>query len=381
MLVTIPFVLLLLDFWPLGRFGAGSKSVYRLILEKVPFFVLSIASCIITFIIEGGGAGVSGDLLPIKTRLANIPVAYVMYILKMIWPSRLAVLYPHPGESLQIWQVVVTSLLLILISVIVLCSVRNNKYLLTGWLWFMGTLVPVIGLVQVGSQSHADRYTYVPIIGLFIMIAWGLPNFLVKWRYKKIVLGITSIAIVLVFSVCSFFQTRYWRNSIILFERAIRVTKNNSQMHYNLGTFLTRHDRLDEAINQFRKAIQIKPNYPKAHFNLANALKEQSKLGEAIHHYQLLLLVEPDNAEAHNNLAIVLKLRGKIDEAIHHYHLALKVKPDYAKAYNNLGSALLTQGKVQDAIDCFKKALQIEPDYPAALRNLNISSQLQNKSD
>jgi tetratricopeptide (TPR) repeat protein len=399
MAVTLPFVLLLLDYWPLERISVSEPSVTdtkvkchrsdipkasltRLIAEKIPFFVMSAVICAVTYTVNQRIGTISVvSRLPIASRIDNALVSYIKYILMMMWPKGLAVLYPHPISGLPKWQPVISFLILVAVSAAVIYAGRRRRYLAVGWFWYLGTLFPTIGIIQAGAQAYADRYSYIPLIGLFIIIAWGLPDLLAKWRYKRILLSTSAVIVVLALSICSFFQTRYWKDSITLFQHAVDVTRNNSQMHYNLGTALTRQGRLDEAIVQFRKAVKIKSEYPEAHFNLANALREQGSFDEAVNHYQLSLLARPDNAEAHNNLAIVLKLQGKTDEAIHHYHIALKINPEYARAYNNLGSALLAQNKLDEAIDSFRRALQIDPNYTTAQRNLDVALSLRNKPD
>ncbi len=401
MLVTLPFVLLLLDYWPLGRFQLGKavtnanrrkrKSIntrsqwqlsYSPVWEKVPFFVLSAISSVVTFLAQqSGGALKSIEAFPLIVRIANALISYAKYIGKMIWPSRLAVFYPHPGDRLPMWQAVVAALLLLAISIWVIRSAPKRKYPLVGWLWYLGTLVPVIGLVQTGGQAMADRYAYVPLTGLFIIIAWGLSDLLARWRYQKIVLGASAMIVLLALSICTRLQLRHWRNSITLFEHAIEVTNDNHVAHCNLGAAIFEQGRLDEAISHYRQALHIKPHYVGAHYNLGTALQSQGRLDEAISHFHKALRVNPDYAEAHNNLGISLRAQGKLDEAISHYRQALQLRSDFAEAHNGLGNVLATRGNLDEAISHFRQALQAKPDFAEAHYNLGLALKLQGKLD
>ena len=358
MLVTLPFVFLLLDYWPLDRFQFGQSDIgrnslqrsigLRLALEKIPFFVLAAASSSLTFIVqEIGGAVAPLGGFSVNLRIANALVSYVSYMGKMIWPQNLAVFYPHP-VLLPWWKVAGAGLLLISISLFVIRVWRRRPYLVVGWLWYLGTLVPVIGLVQIGRQAMADRYTYIPLIGISIIIAWGVPELLVKWRYKEI--GLAAIAAV-VFSVLmaiTYIQVRYWANSITLFEHALEVTFNNYVAHDNLGSALYRKGRLDEAVGHYTEALRINPDYLEPHNNLGAALFRKGKIDEAICYFTRALRIKPDIAETHNNLGAALFQKGKIDEAIAHFQEALRIRPDYANAHNNLNSALAAKDRFDD---------------------------------
>jgi tetratricopeptide (TPR) repeat protein len=393
MLVTLPFVLLLLDYWPLRRLQfqrsaaaiAGSlplrSSGLWLVWEKIPLFLLSIASSVITFWAqkEGGAVG-SIALYPLTTRVANALVSYVKYIGKTIWPVDLAVFYPHPG-SLPGWQVVGAGILLGLITFAALRSFRERPWFVVGWLWFVGTLVPVIGLVQVGLQAMADRYTYIPLIGLFMMLAWGTPELIGGWRHKKKLLAAATAALLTVFIVLSWLQTRYWQNSLTLYERALGVTSNNYVLHNNLGFALTARNRSEEAIPHYEAAVRINPAFELAYVNLGIALLSQGKTDQCIAYYQDVLRQMPGFASVHNNLGILLLRKGKIENAIFHFREALRINPDYAEAHNSLGAALVFEGKIQDAILSFKKALQLKPDYFEPKDNLAKLSALRENDD
>jgi len=274
MLVTLPFVLLLLDYWPLARIPLRQKKkqvdnrlrrqiFYRLIWEKVPFFVLSAASSAVTlFVQRSGKAMIPFTAFSLRGRLFNAVISYVEYMGKMVWPSRLAVFYPHPSRDMSLFFAVISAVLLLAVTILILRFAENHRYLVTGWFWYLGTLVPVIGFVQVGLQAIADRYTYVPLTGLFIIIAWGLPDLLAKWRYKKIVLLSSAMLVVLAVSMCTYFQLRYWRNTAILLQHTIDVTKDNFVAINNLAWSLavspeiTEHNP-DKAIRLARHACEL----------------------------------------------------------------------------------------------------------------------------
>ena len=289
MLVTLPFVLLLLDYWPLGRLrlrgDVNRKSWSRPVREKVPFFILSAISSVVTFLVQQKGGAMSRlDWIPLIIRFGNAFVSYVKYIGKMFWPSRLAVLYPYPADMALLWPMM-SALVLLAVSVLVIRLAPKYKYLLVGWLWYLGTLFPVIGLVQVGSQALADRYTYIPLIGLFIIIGWVLPDLLSKWQYRRTTLGISAGIVLVAMLLCTRMQVSHWRNSKSLFEHALNVTEGNYVAHCSLAYALQQQDELDQAITHNRHALRINPNYPKAHFSLGLVLLKKGNLTEAAAHF------------------------------------------------------------------------------------------------
>ena len=392
MLVSLPFVLLLLDYWPLGRLQFGQWSgnrnshthksmnpsdqrsvALRLVLEKTPFFALSAVSSLLTlFAQQRGGLMGSLESYPLGTRISNALVSYVGYIGKMIWPHHLAFFYPYPN-LFPLWQVAGAGLLLLFVSVLLIRAARRRPYLMVGWFWYLGTLVPVIGLVQVGSQAMADRYTYVPLVGLFIVIATGVPDFLAGWRYRRIVLVISAGLLLSILMIVTRLQIQHWHNGVTLFKHSLDVTANNSLSQNGLGVALARRGKSREAIVHYAEALRINPHFADAHNNLGNVLVRQGKYQEAIAHYTEALRIKPDFAKAHNNLAVALVRQGKYQEAIARYAEALRIKPDYADAHNNLGVALARQGKHQEAIDHYGQALRIKPDYAEAYGNLGNS--------
>ena len=391
MLVTLPFVLLLLDYWPLERLqfstqvntNIGSKPnpnkkeesrrepFLSLLLEKAPFFLLAVISSVVTFLVQrSGGAMVIMKSISVPVRFMNAMVSYISYIGKTFWPSRLAVLYPHPGSNLVILKVILSVVLLVGITVLAIRQGRRRRWLAVGWLWYVGTLVPVIGFVQVGMQAMADRYTYLPSIGLYIIIAWLAADIARRWRYKEVVLGTVAVAVLTAMIICTWRQVGYWENSYKLFTHTVEVTKNNSVAQLGVGLALKSQGRFNEAISEFRKALEYDPEYMDARNNLAIVLKAQGKYDEAYKHYLYILQFKPVEARTYNNLGSLLLDQGKIDEAIVQYHNALDIEPDYAKVHYGLGKALQLKGRTNVAITHFRKAIQLKPYWSPVLNDL-----------
>jgi len=382
MLVTLPFVLLLLDYWPLRRmqFNPPADDRHRLqqrtqglliVWEKIPLFFLAMASSVVTFLAQkSGGAVGSNELYPLTTRVASALVAYVKYIGKMIWPANLAVFYPY-SDSLPSWQIIGAGALLVLITFMAIRSSRQRPWFVVGWLWFIGTLVPVIGLVQVGLQAMADRYTYIPLIGVFITVAWGVPELLHKWRHKEKLLWIATVAVLTILSITSWVQIQYWKNSHTLFKHALDVTENNYLAHNAFGNALKEEGKSNEAMHHYLSAIEIRPDYAAPHYNIGHTLAAQGKLDDAIKHFQKALQIKPDYSAAHDNLGYVFMIQGKFEQAIMHYSEALRIKPDDAEVHNRLGLALVSQGQFDNAIIHFQKAVNLKTGYVAAQNNLH----------
>jgi len=383
MLVTLPFVLLVLDFWPLGRFNAPAaeinhdnaagglwKTSLNLLVEKWPFFVMSAASCVVTVWAQHkGGAIKSFEVVSLPMRLANALTAYGGYLAKTVWPADLAVLYPMPGHP-PLFGAICSGLLLAAITLVVVRMRKRQPALLVGWLWFLGTLVPVIGLIQVGAQSMADRYTYLSLIGVFVTVVWGLAD----WRAAgSLPRSIKCIVASLALAGLAWVTTRqlsYWRDGTTLFEHAVRCTTGNPIAHNNLGTALSADGRTAEAMREFAEAIRLNPDYPQAHFNLAMDLGEQGKTTEAINHLQAVLRILPKEAEAHNNLGIMCAREGQLQEAVEQFTTAIALKPGYLKPHLNLAMALNKQGKTAEAIARYHVALRLEPQATEPLDKL-----------
>ncbi|MDM8525127.1 tetratricopeptide repeat protein [Desulfococcaceae bacterium HSG8] len=377
MLVTLPFVLLLLDYWPLNRLSAPCS----LLLEKIPLFVLSAVSSVITFIVQqGGGAVKSPEIYPFDLRIANALVSYMNYILKTVWPSELAFLYPYP-RTIPGWQIALATLLLILISLLAIRQIKQRPYLIVGWLWYLGTLVPVIGLVQVGLQSMADRYTYIPLIGIFIMIAWGIPELFSERRHRKTIFAVAAAAIFSVLMVKTYLQIGYWRNSTALFEHALAVTTGNYMAHNKLAEVLLEKGRHDQAVAHYTEAIRLNPRFAKAYNNMAIALEEQGKTDEAIRYYSQALRINPGLAKTHNNLGYAFEKQGRTDEAMKHYTKALELNPEYAEVRINLAVIFLSKKRIDDAILHLQAALRVMPDNVEALNNLGVALAYKGKNE
>jgi protein O-mannosyl-transferase len=374
MLVTLPFLLLLLDYWPLGRLGLPETNEprsfpRRVVVEKLPLLALTAASSVITFLAQGDAVAHT-DLLPVSQRIANATVSYAAYLGSLVYPAGLAVLYPHPMSSLPVWKVAAALLPLTGISIAALVWRRRFPYLFVGWFWYVGMMVPVIGLVQVGSHSLADRYTYLPQIGLVIAATWGAARLARSWGHRDRVFGIASALVVLALMGLAWQQVSYWRDSATLWKHTLAHTELNPVAHYNLGNALVETGHADAAITQYQRALSIKTAYVEARYNLGNALAARGRTDEAIAHYRKVLELKPDHAKALNNLGIALAGRGQAPAAIDHYGRALEIQPGSADAHYNLGNALAASGQPDAAIDHYRKALEIRPDDAKAHNNL-----------
>jgi tetratricopeptide (TPR) repeat protein len=372
MLVTLPFVLILLDLWPLRRLNS-QFSLLKSLYEKIPLFALSALSIFTSYVqLQHFQRVISTQAVPMTLRIENALVSYINYLSNLFWPRNLAIFYPYP-KSVPAWQTIGASAFLVCVTILLIWILRNKRYLTVGWLWFVGTSIPVSGLVQTGLwPAMADRFMYVPFIGLFIIISWGTADILAGRRYGKIALSVSALAILLALAVCARIQLCHWRNSVTVFSRALAVSES-STMHNNLGLALMLQGSADEAINHYRRTLELDPNFAKAYSNLGDAFKLQGNLNEAISNYYLALQADPDFAEAHNNLGNALNSLGKTDEAISHLRRAVELKPDYAKAHNNLANLLLTNGSSDEAIEHYRQALKLEPDNNDIRGNLEIA--------
>ncbi len=371
MLVTLPFVLLLLDYWPLNRIRnpeSGIRDFARLLVEKVPLFALTIGSCVMTFLAP---EKISGFLrLPLELRLENAVVSYVTCLGQMFYPSGLACLYPNPTSNLPLWQVAGAVALLLAISVVVWTFHKQHPWLVVGWLWYLGMLIPVIGIVQISFYAHADRYTYLPQIGLYIAIVWVVAGLTTTWRYRGQILATAASIIIVALAVCTWRQISFWKNDESLWKHAIACTRGNYIAQNNLGYDLAARGRTEEAVRHYQKALQINPDCVDCNNNLGTALLRQGKLNKALECFRHALAVDPTFAEAHNNMGILLARQGRVDQAIEQYQQATEIEPGRAEFYNNLGDLLARQGQSAQAIEQFQKALEIDPDYAKAHDNL-----------
>jgi len=372
MLVTLPFLLLLLDYWPLKRFswGDGSLSEERkaavgLLREKLPLFALAAASSTITYLAQRGGGSVGTlERYPLGIRLENTLVAYVHYLQLMIWPQGLAIFYPYPGGALPLRQVAGSALILLLISWAAIRWGVARRYLAVGWLWYLGTLVPVIGLIQVGEQAMADRYTYFPLIGVFVMIAWGISELSEKWQGRRVLLGVASGLSLVILMLVAARQARYWHDDITLFQHTVEVTQNNFQIYNNLAKVLGHKGKFQEAATQFTNALLIKPDSALTHYNLGVALFRGGRPEEAARHYVQALSIQPGLEPAHYQLAVLLAAEGRYQEAIAHYTQALDLDPGHEEAHLNLALALAQAGKLPESVSHLNEAARLNPDDP-----------------
>ncbi|HEY4743051.1 MAG TPA: tetratricopeptide repeat protein [Desulfuromonadaceae bacterium] len=383
MIVTLPLVMLLMDFWPLNRFQGMddhpnlSQRLRRrlppLIIEKIPFFACSLLSGIVT-IYGQYRFGAMSDLtvFPLRLRMENALVAYIRYIIKTIWPLDLAVFYPFP-PSLPLWQVITSLAALLSISVAALRVARQRPYVPVGWFWFLITLVPVIGLTQVGNQSMADRFSYIPGTGLFMIVAWGFSDMTKGLRRRERILTVLASAVIVASAALTWRQIGYWRDSVTLYRHSLQVTSGNNLIYGNLGAALVENGEMDAAIQAMREAIRINPLFVDGHHNLGIALAEKGELDAAIREYQVALGISPNDARLHYNLGIALAGKGDLASAIRELQVALRISPNDWKAYYNLGRVLVRIGDLDAAIRQFKEAVRLSPYDLNSYLNLGIA--------
>jgi len=398
MLVTLPLVLLLLDYWPLGRLKqqppqeplsednsrtppvgapvrpAGHWPLLRaLLIEKIPLFALAALSSIVTYLAQShGGAVRSFQALPPGARVANAFVSYSAYLVKMLWPTNLAVFYPHPGWW-PLWQVLGSVALLIAITVLVIKGARKRPYAAVGWLWYVGTLLPVIGIVQVGGHAMADRFTYIPLVGLFIIVAWSVPELLEKWPYRKEALMTLSAVCLLCLFLVTWRQVGYWRNNITLYDHALEVADRNSPIHNNRGVAYTNLANYTQAIADFNRAIEIDPKYAEAYYNRGVAYTNLANYTQAIADFNRAIEINPRYVEAYSNRGVVSTSLGNYTQAIADFNRAIEIDPGFGKAYYHRGVAYTSLGNYTQAIADFNRAIEIDPKNAEAYSNRGMA--------
>jgi protein O-mannosyl-transferase len=418
MVITLPFVLLLLDYWPLDRTrtqaAERSRQFWRLVAEKIPLFLLSAASAVLTLLAQQSGGAVRSTLtLSVGVRLENALIAYVRYLWKMLWPAQLALFYPHPGDTPTGWQLVLSASLLIGISVFVY-HFRAKGYLVTGWLWFLGTLVPVIGIVQVGDAAMADRYAYFPLIGIFIMIAWGLPDLADKFQLSRVWRAAPALGVTIALALATHSQLRYWSSSYEIWKHTLAVTKNNLIAHRNLAAALSDMGRPDEAFEHFKAEAELNPHDLYSQFAVGVYLYKHGRLPEALAQFTTMarltadptplsmsyaalgmvyndmgedtkaigsfnrsLYFDPNQPNAHFGLGRVLEKQGRLDDAILQYSRAIELNPT-DQAYRYLGDTLQLANRPKEALVAYQQALKISPGLKEALapamNNLTIAA-------
>jgi tetratricopeptide (TPR) repeat protein len=394
MLVTAPIVLLLLDYWPLRRFEEAAytkgnakilqlanqrRIIQRLFLEKLPLLILSAGAGIVTFALQKRAVGAIPPL-PLLWRAQNAVITYVIYVWKTLWPTRLAVFYPHPNDTLATWQVALAIVFLLAITYAAIVWRDKRPYLFTGWFWYLIMLVPVVGLIQVGEQGHADRYTYLPSIGLFLIAVWAVGDVAAVsqgglWRG---VATAGTVVVVAALACTAFIQTSYWRNSETLWTRALAVTTDNDVAHNNLGYLCVDRGEFDKAMSHFEAASKIRSGKLDPHYNLGtafvemnlgDALARKGQPDEAMAHFEQAIKLQPDYAEAYYNRGNVLFAKGRIDEAIADWEKTLQIQPNDADAHTGLGNALLRKGSVKEAIAHYNQAMALAPNDPHSRSN------------
>jgi tetratricopeptide (TPR) repeat protein len=374
MLVTLPFVFLLLDYWPLGRFsfrdasGNHSGRAMSLILEKVPLFCLSglsiIASSVSVQSIK------SLETVPMTMRIGNALVSCVKYICKLFWPFNLAVYYPFP-QNISAWQLLGTLSILVIVSGLAIRFLKQYPYVAVGWFWYLGTLVPVSGLVQAGLwPAMADRWAYVPLIGLLIAIVWGIAGLAKGRPYCRKFIPVAAILLLGILCTTTGLQLGYWKNSVALFRHTLEITVDNAVAHNNLGNALLSLDDQDEAYRHYAEALRIRPDYANAHYNMARILTDRGQLDEALRHYEASIRSNPRMAKAYYNRGIILVQKGDDFGAIRNFTQALQLDPGFAEAHNNLGVVLVRQGKIDEAASHFAEAVQLNSSYITARINM-----------
>ena len=366
MLVTLPLLLLLLDRWPLGRTQPRAAALR----EKAPFFLAAAgAAAVALFAQRAGGAVVAFEHLPLPLRLFNALTAYAVYLVKTLWPAGLAVFYPHPGD-LASWRPAGVALLLLAGISGLVFSRRSQPWLRVGWSWYLITLLPVIGLVQIGNQALADRYLYLPSIGLFVAAVWATAAFVAAWPAARLAALVAGAAVIVLFAALTHRQLPYWKDTRALFTHALAVTEGNWLAHNNLGVALANEQRFAEAADAYRLALQIKPAYGLAHSNLGVALLLLGRDAEAQFHLERALAVEPNREETRYNLALLLADAGRTEEAVAHLRAAVALIPEHAEARSNLGTLLARRGDLAAARKQFVEALRLKPDLAEARSNL-----------
>jgi Flp pilus assembly protein TadD len=395
MLVTFPCLLLLLDFWPLGRlhFGPPAPAARgrrkpdvpafqptpwrRLLAEKAPLFALAAAAGIVTVATQQhvGAVHRLGDLT-LGVRVGNALVSYVLYLTKTAWPEGLAVYYPHAAYPPLAWQPLAAAAALAALTALAARAARRWAYTAVGWLWFVGALLPVIGLVQVGNQAMADRFTYVPHIGLFMALVWGAAELLGRWRCPPAAQAVLAGGVLTAFAACTWVQTGYWHDSVTLWRHALAVTPANTTALNHLGVALAERGEPGEAVPLYAAALRLGRPTAETYTNLGVALADLGNVTEATEQFTRAVALDPDHVEANTNLALMLRRQGRLDEAIARYRAVLRLSPDYALAHANLGSALAMQGKLDEAIEEFATAVRLDPDLTEARQSLGKAKAL-----
>jgi protein O-mannosyl-transferase len=383
MLVTLPFVLLLMDYWPLERLRSAASgvspgaSLRRLALEKAPLFMLSAISCVIAVVAQKRSEAVmTFQELSFGRRLSNVMISYCDYILKMFWPVDLAVIYPHPGDKIAGFKVAVAAAALLLVTVTVVL-LRRRRYLLVGWLWYLGTLVPVIGLVQIGGQAMADRYTYIPLTGVFIMLVWLAGDIAGRWRRGRFIAVLAGSAIIAVLGVLTFKQVGYWQDTRTLLTHTTAVTEGNILAHNILGIYYAEKGDLDGQRREMEAIMKATPKDPAVFFKVAKGLAVRGWTDEAVKYFNQVLEMLPGDANTYCAIAQVQANSGDVESAMASYRKGLQFNPQNGDLHGGLGSLLLQTGRIDEAIAEYEEALKINPANKDASAGLQKARQEQ----
>jgi protein O-mannosyl-transferase len=381
MLVTVPFVLLLIDYWPLHRI-TGSSSTRMPVLEKIPLLILSAASCLVTLFAQKNAISTLKEF-PLAWRINNAAVSCMTYIWQMIWPMRLIPFYPHPEAQSSLGLVALSVAVIASISGLAIFSRRKWPYFFTGWFWYLGMLMPVIGIVQVGMQAHADRYTYLPQIGLYMAVTWGASDLVDQLHFKRYILATAGAGVIALLTSIASVQVSYWQDSERLWKHTLAIQKDNVVGHYRLGDFLIRHGQIEKAISEFRVALSLRPDSPYVEDYLGVALLRGGRTDEAIQHLKAALRLMPDHPTARFNLGNALFQQGDLNGAISQYRDALAqkpnqiitglVEPNYAAAHYDLGNCYVQSGNLELAIKEYEAALRFLPQNPQMHNNLGFA--------
>jgi tetratricopeptide (TPR) repeat protein len=388
MLVTLPFVLLLLDYWPLKRIVLGQPAgdnqlpAMGVMMEKIPLLGLSLLSIYVSSAsVQGMGNVMTLHSRPLTLRISHATVSYLKYIAKMIWPQNLAVFYPFP-DKIPLWQFTAALTVLMVVTLAVFRERKRRPYLGIGWLWYLGTLMPVIGLVQVGLwPAMADRWAYIPSIGIFLMLAWGVPDLWKRRRFSQPALAATLTVVISAGMVLTWIQVAYWKDSFTLFQHALKVTSKNYIADNILGIELKNQGKVDQAVTHFKTAVKIKPSYALPYYNLANSLELQGETAQAIKNYEQAIRLSPDLASAHNNLGVLLEKQGQLNEAVAHFKAVLELNAEDAGIHLNIGNVLVKQKKYDAALEHYHAALGMDPENADIYYNLGIAFNRQGKTE
>ncbi len=377
MLVTFPLLMLLLDVWPLNRFQLGAKgsirSVWPLLREKIPLFLIIVAVSVVTVPAQGAFLSLkSVSDYPIFVRIANAAVSYLVYLGRTVWPFNLSVYYPHPGTDIAWWFALLAGTALVFVSAAVVV-LRRFPYLFLGWFWYVGTLVPVIGIVQIGTQAMADRYTYIPLIGIFWAVVWGFGDLASRRRFLQIGAALGAAAVLCFFCIRTYTQVFVWENTETLFGHALKVNEKNAVAHCNFGMTLYRKNELDAALNHFQRALEIDPKYLDAANNLGVVLLEMGDFKEAERIFRRILKAGPDRKRAYlacSNLGLLYARQGKDREAIDAYTRAIEYRPDSPEAYHRVGLVFIRRRNLAAAREAFQFAIEVDPTFAPAIKSL-----------